>query len=71
MWNLQGRASIKDAHTVEVNGKQITSKYICVAVGGTPTMLNIPGVHCLPCCTRLQVHLGVRNLHTLQIHEHF
>ena len=43
MW-VQGRASIKDAHTVEINGKEITSKYICVAVGGTPTMLNVPGV---------------------------
>ena len=40
---MQGRASVKDAHTVEINGKEITSKYICVAVGGTPTMLNIPG----------------------------
>jgi glutathione reductase (NADPH) len=42
---VQGRASIKDEHTVLINGKEVTTKYICVAVGGSPTVLNIPGAH--------------------------
>lgn len=40
---IEGRAIVVDPHTVEVNGKQYTSKYICVAVGGTPSLLNLPG----------------------------
>jgi glutathione reductase (NADPH) len=38
-----GRARIVDPHTVEVNGKRFTSKYILVAVGGWPAMPDIPG----------------------------
>jgi pyruvate/2-oxoglutarate dehydrogenase complex dihydrolipoamide dehydrogenase (E3) component len=41
--SIEGRATLKDAHTVKVNGKELTAKYICIAVGGTPTMLSIPG----------------------------
>jgi glutathione reductase (NADPH) len=42
---IEGRAKLLDAHTVEVNGETYTSKYICIAVGGTPTMIGIPGEH--------------------------
>jgi len=38
-----GRARIVDAHTVEVNGERHTAKYILVAVGGWPTIPDIPG----------------------------
>ena len=38
-----GRARIIDAHTVEVNGERHTAKYILVAVGGWPTVPDIPG----------------------------
>eukprot|EP00892_Ulva_mutabilis_P007622 jgi/Ulvmu1/5231/UM022_0024.1 len=45
---IEGRAMLKDNHTVVVNGKEYTSKYICLAVGGTPHMLGLPGVeHCI------------------------
>lgn len=45
---IEGRAKIVDPHTVEVGGKRYTTKHICVAVGGTPHMLNLPGVeHCI------------------------
>jgi pyruvate/2-oxoglutarate dehydrogenase complex dihydrolipoamide dehydrogenase (E3) component len=40
----EGRAKLLDPHTVEVSGKQITAKYILLAVGGTPTMIGLPGV---------------------------
>jgi glutathione reductase (NADPH) len=40
---IEGRATIVDPHTVEVNGKRYTTKYICVAVGGTPNLLDLPG----------------------------
>lgn len=40
---IEGRAKLVDPHTVEVNGKQYTAKYICIAVGGTPHMIGLPG----------------------------
>uniref|UniRef100_A0A061S6M6 Glutathione reductase n=1 Tax=Tetraselmis sp. GSL018 TaxID=582737 RepID=A0A061S6M6_9CHLO len=45
---IVGRGTIVDAHTVDVDGKKITAKNICVAVGGKPHMLDIPGAeHCI------------------------
>jgi len=41
---IDGRATIVDPHTVEINGKQITAKYILVAVGGWPWTPEIPGI---------------------------
>ena len=41
---LQGRATVKDAHTVSLDGRDITAKYILVAVGATPFMPQIDGV---------------------------
>jgi glutathione reductase (NADPH) len=41
---LQGRAVVKDANTVTLDGRDITAKYILVAVGGTPFMPQIDGI---------------------------
>ncbi|MGB0478233.1 MAG: glutathione-disulfide reductase, partial [Parvibaculales bacterium] len=41
---LQGRATVKDANTVTLDGRDITAKYILVAVGGTPFMPQIDGI---------------------------
>ena len=41
---LEGRAEVKDAHTVSLGGRDITAKYILVAVGGTPFMPQIEGI---------------------------
>ena len=35
---LEGRVTVKDAHTVSLGGRDITAKYILVAVGATPFM---------------------------------
>ena len=35
--------SIKDPHTVKVGQKSYTAKFIVIAVGGWPTLLDIPG----------------------------
>lgn len=39
----EGRATVIDAHTVSVNGKTYTAKYILVATGGWPSVPDIPG----------------------------
>ncbi len=41
---LEGRATLKDAHTVSLNGRDITAKYILIAVGATPFMPQIDGI---------------------------
>ncbi|MGB0697273.1 MAG: glutathione-disulfide reductase [Rhodospirillaceae bacterium] len=41
---LEGRGVVVDAHTVEVNGQRKTAEKILVAVGGWPTMPQIPGI---------------------------
>ena len=41
---LNGRAVVKDAHTVSLDGRDITAKYILVAVGATPFMPQIDGI---------------------------
>ena len=40
---INGRATLVDAHTVEVNGNKITAERILVAVGGWPDIPDIPG----------------------------
>jgi glutathione reductase (NADPH) len=40
---FEGHACIEDAHTVVVNGKRITSRYILIATGGHPTLPDMPG----------------------------
>ncbi|WP_119394615.1 glutathione-disulfide reductase [Salinibius halmophilus] len=38
-----GYAKFVDAHTLDVEGKQVTAKNIIIATGGTPMMPTIPG----------------------------
>ena len=40
---IDGRATIVDAHTVEVDGRQYSTENILVATGGWPTVPEIPG----------------------------
>lgn len=40
---FEGRASIIDAHTVEVNGRHVTAERILVATGGWPELPDQPG----------------------------
>ena len=40
---FRARATIADPHTVEVDGKRVTAKYILVATGGWPVVPDIPG----------------------------
>ena len=39
-----GRARLKDAHTIEVAGQTVTTERILLATGGTPTMPDLPGI---------------------------
>jgi len=39
----RGRASVRDAHTVEVDGKAYTARYILIATGGWPQVPAIAG----------------------------
>ena len=41
---INGSGTILDPHTVEVEGKPYTARYILIAVGGYPSKLNIKGV---------------------------
>ena len=41
---IEGRGRIKDAHTVEVNGNTYTAERILIAVGGWPSVPDIPGL---------------------------
>ena len=41
---LNGRAVLKDAHTVLLDGREISAKYILVAAGATPFMPQIDGI---------------------------
>ncbi len=40
---FEGRATLVDAHTVEVAGRRITAAHILIAVGGTPRLPRWPG----------------------------
>jgi glutathione reductase (NADPH) len=41
---VEARARLIDRHTVEVDGRRITTKYILVATGGRPERPNTPGI---------------------------
>jgi glutathione reductase (NADPH) len=41
---IDGRGIVCDAHTVEVGGQTYTADKILIAVGGHPTVPNIPGI---------------------------
>src|SRR5215469_5517419 len=40
---LEGRATLVDAHTVSINGRQYTAKYILVATGSWPVVPEVRG----------------------------
>ncbi|MFP1766613.1 glutathione-disulfide reductase [Lonsdalea quercina] len=40
---IRGFARFVDAHTVEVNGEEITADHILIATGGRPTLPDVPG----------------------------
>ncbi len=40
---FDGRATLVDAHTIEVNGERYTAENIVIATGGNPERPNIPG----------------------------
>lgn len=40
---IEGFATFVDANTVEVNGERITADHITIAVGGRPTIPDLPG----------------------------
>ena len=40
---LRGRATLADAHTVEIDGRRISARYILIATGGWPVVPPIPG----------------------------
>jgi glutathione reductase (NADPH) len=41
---IEARARIVDPHTVEVDGRRVTAKFILVATGGHPERPQIPGI---------------------------
>ncbi|SDH49938.1 glutathione-disulfide reductase [Roseospirillum parvum] len=41
---LEGRGTVVDAHTVAVDGKTYTAERILLAMGGWPTLPDIPGI---------------------------
>ena len=41
---LRGQAEFVDAHTLNVEGKQVSSEFVLLAVGAKPKMPDIPGI---------------------------
>ena len=41
---IQSRASLVDEHTIEVDGRKVTADKILIAVGGRPSLPDIPGM---------------------------
>ncbi len=45
---FEARATLLDAHTLDVGGRRVTAERIVIAVGGRPTRLSVPGAeHCI------------------------
>ncbi|MGH7986779.1 MAG: glutathione-disulfide reductase [Candidatus Binataceae bacterium] len=40
---MRGHADLLDVHTISINGRRCTSKYILVATGGRPVIPSVPG----------------------------
>ncbi|MES1153187.1 MAG: glutathione-disulfide reductase [Dongia sp.] len=41
---MEGRARLAGPHTVEIDGKPVTAKYVLIATGGHPDRPKIPGI---------------------------
>jgi glutathione reductase (NADPH) len=54
---LRGRATLVDAHTVELGGRRFSARYILVATGGWPVVPRIPGSE-LAISSNEAFHLG-------------
>ena len=54
---LRGRATLLDAHTVAVDGRRVSARYILVATGGWPVVPPIPGCE-LAISSNEAFHLG-------------
>jgi len=54
---LRGRATLIDAHTVAIDGRRISARYILVATGGWPVLPAIPGAE-LAISSNEAFHLG-------------
>ena len=54
---LRGRAMLADAHTVVVDGRRISARYILIATGGWPVVPPIPGAE-LAISSNEAFHLG-------------
>ena len=54
---LRGRATLVDAHTVEVDGRRVSARYILIATGGWPVVPPIPGSE-LAISSNEAFHLG-------------
>lgn len=48
---LHGKGMLKDPHTVQVNNKTITGKYIVISTGSAPLVPPIPGLDTVPYLT--------------------
>jgi glutathione reductase (NADPH) len=45
---FEARATLLDAHTLDVGGRRVTAERIVIAVGGRPSRLAVPGAeHCI------------------------
>lgn len=40
---VRGRASFRDAHTVEADGRRLTAAHVVIATGGRPSVPSLPG----------------------------
>mmetsp|Transcript_27647 Transcript_27647/g.60868 ORF Transcript_27647/g.60868 Transcript_27647/m.60868 type:complete len:543 (+) Transcript_27647:122-1750(+) len=40
----EGQAKVQGPHLVEINGKTVTARYICVATGSAATIPDLPGI---------------------------
>lgn len=50
-----GAASFVDSHTIDLNGKNLTSKNFVIATGSSPAVPPIPGIEDVPYLTNLQI----------------
>jgi len=52
---FRGEASFTGAHTVTVNGEELTAEHIFINTGTNPLVLPIDGIHNVPCLTNRNV----------------
>jgi glutathione reductase (NADPH) len=60
---ILGKASLLDPHTIEINGNQITTDKILIAVGGRPIKPDIPGLEEYGITSNEMFHLQAKPQH--------